>query len=262
MRAVARSPRRRSPKAPERPLLAELRGGIAWLTLNRPQQGNAINQRLAAQLMAAVEEIQLDDAVRLVVIEGRGKHFCTGIEGNGAWQHRQGWVAAVGGLRPPVIAAIHGDALAEGCELALACDLRLVSMRARFRLPQLQEGKLPRHGGTQRLPRLVGRMRALDLLLTGRWLRAAEAEEIGLASRRLPVRSFAQQVRVFANGLATRGPIALRYAKEAILAGLDLTLDQGMRLEEDLYVLLQTTADRAEGVRAFLEKRSPEFKGS
>ncbi len=232
-----------------------------WLTLNRPATGNAITQALAQMLVTRAEEIELEEGVHLVVIDAAGEHFCVGVEKAGAWERRCDWVAAIGRLSVPTVALINGDAIAEGCELALACDLRLVSQRARFQMPQLLQGRLPSHGGTQRLPRIVGRMRALDLLLSGRTVGAAEAETIGLATRAFPARSFAADARRTVADLARKGPIALRYAKEAVQAALDLTVDQGVRLEQDLYVLLQTTADRAEGVRAFLERRRPDFTG-
>jgi len=257
---MARTSQRARAGAPS--LLSDVHDGVAWLALNRPERGNAISLALAQDLVSAVESIELDERVRLVVIEGTGPHFCVGVEGAGNWQRDCDWIAAVARLTAPVIAVIEGDAVAEGCELALACDLRLVSQRARFQLPQLAQGRLPSHGGTQRLPRLVGRMRAMDLLLSGRSLDAAEAEAFGLTTRVFPAKTFARDVRRFVGELAAKGPIALRYGKEAVAAGLDLTLDQGIRLEQDLYVLLQTTADRTEGIRAFLEKRRPKFSGS
>jgi enoyl-CoA hydratase/carnithine racemase len=257
---MARTSQRARASAP--PLLSHVHDGVAWLTLNRPERGNAISLALAQEIVSAVESIALDDGARLVVIEGAGRHFCVGVEDAGNWQRDCDWVAAIARLTAPVLAIIDGDALAEGCELALACDLRLVSPRARFQLPQIAQGRLPSHGATQRLPRLVGRMRAMDLLLTGRAVDAAEAEACGLATRVFPAKTFAREARRVVDELAAKGPIALRYGKEAVAAGLDLTLDQGIRLEQDLYVLLQTTADRAEGIRAFLEKRRPKFSGS
>jgi enoyl-CoA hydratase/carnithine racemase len=235
-----------------------VRNGIAVFTLAH----TTINQATAQALCTAVESVELDETIRVVLVEGSGQHFCQGVANTGDWERRCDWIAAIGRLTVPVIAAIDGDAIAEGFELALACDLRLVSTRARFQMPQLQRGVLPSHGGTQRLPRIVGRTRALDLLLSGRTLTAAEADTMGLATRVFPAKSFATDVRRVVGDLAAKGPVALRYAKEAVRDGVDLTLDQGIRLEEDLYVLLQTTADRAEGIRAFLEKRRPKFKGS
>jgi len=235
--------------------------GIAWLRLERPDAGNRVTLELAHALCAAVEEIELDDRIAVVVIAAAGASFCLGVEDGGEWERRADWVDAVGRLTRPVIAAIEGDAVAEGLELALACDLRLVSTGAAFAMPQLLGRRLPSHGGTQRLPRMVGRMRALDLLFTGRRVEATEAEAIGLASRLVTPEAFAEALDGLAEVLTSKGPLALRYAKEAVLKGSDLTLDQGIHLEEDLYVLLQTTQDRREGINAFLKRRQPAFKG-
>jgi len=236
-------------------------GGVARITLCRPERGNRIDLDGAQRLCAAVEAIELDDDVGVVVVAAEGKAFCLGVEDGGDWEWRHDWVAAVGGLTHPVVAAVNGAAVAAGCELTLACDLRLVSARAVFTLPQIGAGVLPRHGALQRLPRLVGRMRALDWLLSGRRIGAREAERAGLATRVVPPARLAATVRREVGALAAKGPIALRLAKEAVNKGLDLTLEQGMRLEQDLYVLLQTTADRVEGIQAFLSKRRPKFRG-
>ncbi|MFQ5666943.1 MAG: enoyl-CoA hydratase/isomerase family protein [Candidatus Binatia bacterium] len=244
-----------------RPLSLKVADGVAWLRLERPEAGNRITQRLAQALSDAAAEIELDEAVVAVVLAAAGRSFCLGIEDGGTWERRIDWAGAIGRLTRPVIAALQGDAFAEGLELALCCDLRIASDRARFAMPQLRMGRLPSHGGTQRLPRIVGRMRALDLLLTGRTLDATEAYAIGLASRVVPHTSFPGVLKQIVAALRAKGPIALRYAKEAVLKGSDLTLDQGIRLEEDLYVLLQTTRDRREGVAAFLKKRKPVFRG-
>jgi hypothetical protein len=171
-------------------------------------------------------------------------------------------VAAIGALTRPVLAVVNGDAVAEGCELALACDLRIAFSGARFSLPQISEGRLPAHGATQRLPRIIGRMRAMEMLLTGRFMTAREALNIGLVSRVAARAQLATVVREEVESLRNKGAIALRLAKDAVVKGLDLTLEQGIRLEQDLYVLLQTTADRQEGIQAFLEKRKPRFRGA
>jgi len=257
---VRRAAARSAPQA-GRGLGFTLTDGIAWLTLERSSAGNRITADLAQALCAAAAEIELDDRVRVVVLAAAGPSFCLGVESGGEWEQRCDWVDAIGRLTRPVVAAVHGEARAEGFELALACDLRVVSTRARFALPQLGDGRLPSHGGTQRLPRLVGRMRALDLLLTGRTIEAAEAQAMGLVSRLIAPDGFRGAVEALAAELRGKGPIALRYAKEAVLKGSDLTLDQGIRLEEDLYALLQTTRDRRAGVAAFLKKRTPVFRG-
>jgi enoyl-CoA hydratase/carnithine racemase len=234
---------------------------VAYLRLERPDAGNRIDQDLAHRLCATANDVEHDDRVALVVLEGSGESFCLGVEEASAWEGNFNFVEAIAAVTCPVIAAVRGDAISEGLELALACDLRVFSDAAKCGLPQLTEGRLPNYGGTQRLPRIVGRTRALELLLTGRLLGAAEAERIGIASRVFRKVSFDASLATVIAELAAKGPIALRYAKEAILHGGDLTLDQGIRLEEDLYALLQTTADRAEGVDAFLQKRKPRYRG-
>lgn len=248
-------------KADDRGVRWTLRDGVAWITLDRPGHGNRIDLAAAQRLGEAAEEIEFDDRVAVVVLSGRGRDFCLGVEGGGAWEQQHDWVAAIGRLTRPVLAALNGNALAEGCELAMACDLRVAVASASLGLPQVAEGRLPRHGGTQRLPRLVGRVRAMDLLLSGRHLTARAACDIGLINRVLPRIGFQAAVRREAMALRARGPVALRLAKEAVAKGLDLTLEQGIRLEQDLYVLLQTTADRREGIEAFLGKRRPRFQG-
>jgi enoyl-CoA hydratase len=242
-------------------LSVKIAGDVAWLRLQRPRSGNCITQDLAQALCDAAEEIEHDERVHVVVLAAAGPSFCSGVEEAGEWTHRIDWIEAIARLSRPVVAAIQGDAISEGLELALACDLRVASARARFSLPQLSEGRLPSHGGTQRLPRLIGRTRALDLLFTGRTITAREGSEMGLVTRVFPHAGFARGLQRVIAELRAKGPVALRFAKEAVLEGSDLTLDQGIRLEEDLYVLLQTTRDRQEGVRAFLQKRRPVFRG-
>lgn len=232
--------------------------GVAWLTL----PGERVDRDAAQALCDAVAEIAFDESVCVAVVRGRGRRFCVGVENDADWASRHDWVAAVGSLSVPVVAAIAGDALAEGAELALACDLQIASAAAGIGFPHIVEGRLPRHGGAQRLPRAVGRTRALELLLSGRRVGAREALRIGLVSHVAPAAGLDTTVRQLVEGLRAKGPIALRLAKEAVLKGSDLTLEQGIRLEQDLYVLLQTTADRAEGVRAFLRKRPPRFRGT
>ena len=235
--------------------------GVAWLRLERAHADNRVTIDVAQAVCDAAAEIELDGDVRVVVVAAAGPAFCRGVEAGGDWEQTLDWVDAIARLTRPVIAAVQGDAIGEGFELALACDLRVVSDRAHFAMPQVAEGRLPSHGGTQRLPRIVGRMRALDLLLTGRTVDAQEAEQMGLASRLVPHREFPRMLASVTDDVRAKGPLALRYAKEAVLAGSDLPLDHGIRLEEDLYVLLQTTHDREEGVEAFLRKRKPVFQG-
>lgn len=215
-----------------------------------------IEPATAQALYDAAEAIELDDRVSVVVLRGTGGIFCQGAPPESA-----DFVAAVGALTVPVIAAVNGVAWAEGCELALACDLRIASRLAAFCLPQIREGRFPSHGATQRLPRLIGRTRALDLLLTGRRVGGREAAALGLASRLVTPAGLDAAIEEDVALLRSKGPVALRLAKEAVYKGMDMTMEQGIRLEQDLYVLLQTTADRAEGVRSFLRKQRPKFKG-
>jgi enoyl-CoA hydratase/carnithine racemase len=231
---------------------------VGWLIIKGAGRDNLIDTRVAQELCAAAEDFSLDENVRVVVLRGAAATFCGGAE-----RDLPGidWAAAIAALPQPLIAAVSGDAVGEGAELALIADLRVASRTAAFTFPQLLERRLPSSGATQRLPRLVGRSRALEILLSGRRVGAAEAARIGLVTR-LTAKSEAGRVSArLANDLAAKGPIALRLAKEAVIKGLDMTLEQGIRLEQDLYVLLQTTADRSEGVRSFLKKRHPRYRG-
>jgi enoyl-CoA hydratase/carnithine racemase len=244
-------------------VICEKKDGVAHLVLNRPQAGNAINEQLAQELAAICQQINQDEQVVVVVISGAGPSFCIGSDLEPARALSLITPAqAVASVDRPVIAAINGEALGTGLELALSCDLRIASDKACFGLTQLSQGFIPWDGGSQRLPRIVGRARALELLLTSSTIDAVEALRIGLANKVVPADSLLSEAQALASQLAAKGPIALRYAKEAVNKGLDLTLEQGLRLEADLYFLLHTTADRTEGVRAFLEKRPPRFKGA
>ena len=219
------------------------------------------------------DTIEDDEEVEIVVVTGKESTFCTGLDcPQGYSGHRAAaeirkrfgsvnCVAALAQLTKPTVAALNGDAIGVGLEMALACDLRIAVSRARFGLPQIAEGLIPFCGGTQRLPRLVGQTKALELVLTGELINGAEAERIGLVNRLVEEGDFPRVVEQLLTDLLTKGPIALRLGKEAVLKSLDLTLEQGIRLEEDLYVLLQTTQDRAEGIQSFLQKKTPRFVG-
>jgi len=225
---------------------------VATVTLNR------FSPELAQELAEVCRLINQDEAVYVVILSGAGdKAFCEGGEVG-----EPGSVcAAVAGIEKPVIAAINGDALGPGLELALSCDVRLASDKAKFGFPGVAKGLIPAGGGTQRLPRVVGRGRALEMILTGQTITAKEALEIGLVSRIVPRKELLTEAEALAGDIAAKGPIALKFIKEAVNKGLDLTLEQGLRLEADLYFLLHTTADRTEGINAFREKRKPKFKG-
>jgi enoyl-CoA hydratase/carnithine racemase len=169
--------------------------------------------------------------------------------------------AAVAAIEKPVIAVINGDALGEGLEIALACDVRIAVPEAHFGLPEVAAGLIPSDGGTQRLPRIVGRGKALEMILTGEIIDADEALEYGLITKIVPADALSTEIETLTRSIAAKAPVALRYIKEAINKGLDMNMEQGLRLEADLYFLLHTTADRTEGIRAFQQKKPPEFKG-
>lgn len=234
-------------------------GGVATVTFEGPR----LDPDLEAELAGAAEEIDADESVRVAVLRSRGRDFCRGSTPGAAAEAGAGSdaVAAVAALRVPVIALLQGRVLDEGLELALACDFRLASEGARLGLTQARLGRLPRRGGTQRLPRLVGSAVALRMILLGEEASARRAVALGLATRVVAPRRLRSEGRLLAERLAARGPIALRLCKEALRAAHDLPLAEGLRLEGDLYVLLQTTRDRAEGIASFRERRRPVFRG-
>lgn len=244
---------------------AETRGAIAFVTLARPQRANRIAAETLHELASACEAIAGENAIRAVVLSAQGDSFCAGWEKEtlaAPAEELAGAFEPFAALPQPVVAAVHGETLSAGLELALACDVRVAANDARFALPETAHGLIPLAGGAARLPRIAGRGAAADLLLTGRSIDAAEALRIGLVSRVTALGdALMAEATAIAERIAERGPIATRYAKEAVRRGLDMTLDQALRFETDLTVLLQTTEDRAEGVRAFIEKRSPHFRG-
>ena len=212
---------------------------------------------LAEALAHACRRLSDEPGVLAVVIAGTGEIFCgDAVPGEGGDE-----VAAVAALPVPSIAAVNGAAVGVGAELALACDLRVASEAASFQFSHLDHGLLPAAGGTQRLPRIVGRAAALEFLLLGKPVTAQDAWQRGLVSRVVAPGEAGEEALRMAAAVAEKAPVAVRYLREAILKGMDLTLDQGLRLEADLYFLLQTTADRMEGINAFLEKRRPVFRG-
>ncbi len=233
---------------------------IAYLTLNRPEANNIINQQLAQELEDVCCQINQDNDIYVVIITGAGdRSFCSGSELETP-QSSHSAAAAIASINQPVIAAINGEALGPGLELALSCDIRLASDKAKFSFPQVAMGLIPMNGGTQRLPRIVGKAKALELILTTETISAEEALEIGLVNKVIAKEELVSEAEAIAKTIASKAPIALRYAKEAVNKGLDLTLEQGLHLEADLYFILHTTADRTEGIKAFLQKRPPQFK--
>jgi len=252
----------------------EQAGALARLTLRAHDGGNAATSDLVRELRDACDAIAANADCRAVLLSAEGDAFCRGwdwqtITGESgdpvAGMRAQGLLADPFGclaeLPQPVVCALNGDAVGAGLELALACDIRIASETASFAVPEVSMGLLPLAGGTQRLPRLVGRGKALEMVLTGEPVDAAEALRIGLVSAVVPAERLLAEAEVIAGRIAERGPLAVRYAKEAISRGLEMPLEQALRYETDLTIILQTTEDRAEGVKAFLEKRKAEFNG-
>ncbi len=223
--------------------------------------------RIADELEELGDKISGDEEIRIVLFTGISDYlsiepFWDEPPGE-AWSEFPGrtLAAPVAKLDRPVIAAILGDAVGLGLELALACDLRIAGMNSRFGLPHICKGWIPWDGGTQRLSRLVGRAKALEMILDGQKISAREALRIGLVNKIVMPQQVLETATALASKMAEGGPIALRFAKEAVNQGMELTLFQGLRLEADLYFLLQTTRDRVEGIRAFQEKRPARFVG-
>jgi len=243
---------------------------VAEITLNPLQSKNEVIPQMAAEMSAVRDEISTDNDIRVIIIKGEWEAAFSEwdesvklpLGANGTENMERLSIASLVGLFDlPTIAAINGQTAGQGLEVALACDLRICSETASFAMPQVTRGAIPWDGGTQRLPRLVGRAKAIEMILTGEVLEAQEAYRIGLVNRVVSPKELFGVVMEMAREMASKGPIALRYAKEAIHKGMDLTLDQGLRLEADLYFLLHTTRDRVGGIKAFRNKGKPDFEG-
>jgi len=254
-------------------LLFETSGGVATITVNRPKVGNALNRATLGELEAAFTAVQKDAAVRAAIVTGAGeKFFIAGADINELKENtplsakeiaRRGQLlfSFVERLGKPVVAAINGFCLGGGLELASACTFRTASKNAVVGLPEVKLGVIPGYGGTQRLPRLVGIGRAMEMILTGEPINADEAFRIGLVNHVWESAELLPKTRELVDKMLARGPIALRFALEASFRGLDLPLDEGLNAESNLFGLLCTTQDMKEGMAAFLEKRPAQFKG-
>jgi enoyl-CoA hydratase/carnithine racemase len=250
---------------------------VALVTLNSPGSNNAIDTGLAEEFIDVCRRINENDDIYVAVVTGSGTVFCggsaleqavvSGTEISKAISElkdeagRYEVSSALALIDRPVIAALNGDACGQGLELALAGDIRIAATGAKLGFPSVAFGLMPMDGGTQRLPRLIGKAMALELILVGRMIDAQEALELGLLSQVIPQSELMDNAMAMAGTMAAKAPISLRYVKEAVNKGMDLTLDQGVRLEADLYFLIHTTEDRTEGIRAFQQKRKPAFKG-
>ncbi len=253
--------------------LVEIADRIATVTLNRPEKLNALNNEVLQELELIFADLEQNPDVGVVIVTGAGeKAFVAGadiselksLDTAGARVQAlrgQAVFQRIESLPKPVIAAVNGFALGGGCELALACHIRIASETARFGLPEVSLGIIPGYGGTQRMARLVGKGVALDLILSGEMTSAADALRMGLVSRVVPVADLQATAQKLARTILSRGPLALRSALAAVNEGLEMTQEQGLQYEASLFGLLAATQDMQEGMSAFLEKRQAAFKG-
>ena len=254
-------------------LLVDRDGSVSIVTINRPKVLNALNGPTLDELDQVIDDARRDDGVRVIILTGAGdRAFVAGADINelavqtpvtGREHARKGQALfdRIERLGKPVIAAVNGLALGGGCELAMACTIRIAADTARLGQPEINLGLLPGYAGSQRLPRLVGRGRALELLLLGHQITAEEAWRIGLVNRVVPAAQLMTEARALAQSLASKAPVAVRYILDAVASGLDMSFADAQDYEATLFGLVSTTEDMREGTRAFLEKRKAEFKG-
>jgi enoyl-CoA hydratase len=252
----------------------EARASIAIITVNRPDKLNALNAETVNELRTALEQVAADAAIRAVIITGAGdKSFVAGadiaelaqmtpISGIDVARQGQDTFRMLETMRKPVIAAVNGFALGGGLELALACHFRVASDNAKFGLPEVKLGIIPGYGGTVRLPRVVGRGRALELILTGEMIDAQEAYRVGLVNHIYPQSELLDAAQQLAKKIAANGPVAVALAIEAVDHGFHAATEDALRLEAKLFGLLASTQDMREGMGAFLEKRKANFQGA
>jgi enoyl-CoA hydratase len=253
-------------------ILVERVGRVAILTINRPDKLNALNEQVRTDMLEILGQIQTDDSVGVVVITGAGeKSFIAGADigefaGRTPFDQRHAMRSprifdVMASFPKPVIAMINGFCLGGGCELAMSCDIRIASEKARFGQPEINLGLIPGGGGTQRLTRLVGVGHAMRLILTGDMIGAAEAKEIGLVEQVVPAEELRAKTLELANKIASKSPLTVKVAKEALRASERLPIDDGITYERDLFCLCFSSADKEEGVKAFLEKRPAQWTG-
>ena len=254
-------------------VLYEKKGSIAYITISRPKVMNALNRATIAELKVAFEDAQDDPAVRGVILTGAGdKAFAAGadisevvnetaLQAEESTRTGQAVTSLIENLGKPVIAAVNGFALGGGCELAMACTIRIASDSGKFGQPEVKLGIMPGYGGSQRLPRLVGKGRALQIILSGEVIVAQEAYRIGLVNEVVPLASLIPRAEAILNQINANGPVGVRYSIEAVNKGMDTSLEEGLRIEASLFAICAATEDKKEGTSAFLAKRAPQFQG-
>jgi enoyl-CoA hydratase len=254
-------------------VLLEKEEGIGIVYINRPQALNALNGQVLEELGQAIDDIKRDDEIKVVIITGAGdKSFVAGadikqmqgfnpVEARGFGVLGQEVFRNLERLEKPVIAAVNGFALGGGCELALAADIRLASTKAKFGQPEVGLGITPGFGGTQRLPRIVGEGRAMEIILTANMIGAEEAFRIGLVNQVYPPEELMDEAKKMAKKIMSNSPMAVRFSKMAINKGMQTDIDTAMSIEADLFGLCFATRDQKEGMAAFLEKKKPDFQG-
>jgi len=254
-------------------VLYEKKGPIAYVTLNRPKVMNALNQRTWENLRAAFEDARDDAAIRGVILTGAGgKAFIAGadiselahlssVEAEKSSSYGQAVLNLIENLGKPVIAAINGFALGGGCETAMACTIRVAAENAKFGQPEIKLGLIPGGGGTQRMPRLVGKGRALQLILSGETISAQEAYRIGLVNEVVPAAELITRAEAILKQIFSNAPLAVKFSLEAVNKGLETSQAEGLALEASFFGLCAGTEDKKEGTQAFLQKRAPQFQG-